>query len=119
MDRVKLLMTQFATTNLQRNVLLFVQPFAQRVDYAREELIHGFSQMVTSRRHRWKLASRELVSYSPLEILARGYAVVTHEPTGKILLSPDAVHRGEWLSIRLSRGNVRATVEETNAGEKQ
>jgi exodeoxyribonuclease VII large subunit len=118
-ERVRLLMSQFAAENLERNVRLFVQPLSQRADYAREELIQGFREMVTARRHRCTLASRELVSYSPLDILARGYAVVTHEPTGKILLSPDPVHRGERLSIRLSRGRIRATVEETNAGEKQ
>ncbi|MGA2639607.1 MAG: exodeoxyribonuclease VII large subunit [Spirochaetia bacterium] len=119
LERVRLLMTQFALANLERNVRLFVQPISQRADYAREELIQRFRNLVTVRRHRCTLASRELVSYSPLEILARGYAVVTHEPTGKILLSPEAVRRGERLSIRLSRGSVRATVEDTHAGEKQ
>ncbi len=118
-ERVRLLMSPFASTNLERSVRLFIQPFSQRTDDAREELLRGFREMVTARRHRCALASRELVSYSPLEILARGYAVVTHEPTGKVLLSPDPVHRGERLSIRLSRGAIRATVEDTHAGEKQ
>jgi exodeoxyribonuclease VII large subunit len=118
-ERVRLLMAQFAAENLERNVRLFLQPLSQRADYARDEIMQGFRDTVTSRRHRWALASRELASYSPLEILARGYAVVTHEPTGKILLSPETVHRGEQLSIRLSRGGIRATVEETHAGEKQ
>ena len=44
---------------------------------ADEELVQGFRQIVLSRRHRSALASRELASYSPLEILGRGYAVVT------------------------------------------
>jgi exodeoxyribonuclease VII large subunit len=118
-ERVRLLMAQFVAENLERNVRLFLQPLSQRADYARDEIMQGFRDTVTSRRHRWALASRELASYSPLEILARGYAVVTHEPTGKILLSPETVHRGEQLSIRLSRGGIRATVEETHAGEKQ
>ena len=118
-ERVRLLMAQFAAENLERNVRLFVQPLSQRADYAREELLQEFREMVTARRHRCTLASRELASYSPLAILARGYAVVTHEPTGKILLSPDPVNRGEGLAIRLSRGRIRATVEETDAGEKQ
>jgi exodeoxyribonuclease VII large subunit len=118
-ERVRLLMAQFAAENLARNVRLFVRPLSQTADYAREELMQGFREMVRALRHRTALASRELASYSPLEILARGYAVVTHEPTGKILLSPAHVQRGELLSIRLSRGGIRATVEDTNAGEKQ
>jgi exodeoxyribonuclease VII large subunit len=119
MERVRLLMTQFASSNLERNVRLFLQPFSQRVDYAREELIQGLREIVTIRRHRCALASRELLSYSPLQILARGYAVVTHMLTGKVLLSPEPVHRGEQLSIRLSRGRIRAMVEDTDAGESK
>src|SRR5208337_2220949 len=118
-ERVRLLMTQFALANLERNVRIFVQPFSQRADYAREELIQRFRNLVTVRRHRCTLASRELISYSPLQILARGYALVTHEPTGKILVSAEPVRRGDLLSIRLSRGDVRATVEDTHAGENQ
>jgi exodeoxyribonuclease VII large subunit len=118
-ERVRLLMGQFAAESLERNVRLFVQPLSQRTDLAREELLQGLKEMLTSRRHRCSLASRELVSYSPVEILARGYAVVTHEPTGKILVSSDAANRGDRVSIRLSRGRIRATVEETHAGEKQ
>jgi exodeoxyribonuclease VII large subunit len=118
-ERVRLLMGQFAAESLERNVRLFVQPLSQRTDLAREELLQGFREMLTARRHRCSLASRELVSYSPLEILARGYAVVTHEPTGKILLASDIANRGDRLSIRLSRGRIRAIVEETHAGEKQ
>jgi exodeoxyribonuclease VII large subunit len=118
-ERARLLMGQFAAESLERNVRLFVQPLSQRTDLAREELLQGLKEMLTARRHRCSLASRELVSYSPLEILARGYAVVTHEQTGKILRSSDGANRGDRVSIRLSRGRIRATVEETHAGEKQ
>jgi exodeoxyribonuclease VII large subunit len=118
-ERVRLLMAQFAAENLERNVRLFLQPLSQGADFAREELLQGFRQLLMSRRHRWALASRELASYSPLEILARGYAVVTQEQTGQVLLSPDPVRPGERLSIRLSRGGIRATVEDTHASEKQ
>src|SRR5208337_2360491 len=70
-ERVRLLMTPFAPANLERNVRLFVQPFSQRADDAREELMQGLRQILTDRRHRCALASRELASYSPLAILAR------------------------------------------------
>jgi exodeoxyribonuclease VII large subunit len=118
-ERVRLLMSQFVAETLLRNVRQFLQPLSQRADDAREELVQGLRETVTGRRHRWTLASRELSSYSPLDILSRGYAVVTHEPTGRILLSAEPAARGEKLSIRLSRGSIRATVEETHAGEKQ
>jgi exodeoxyribonuclease VII large subunit len=118
-ERARLLMGQFAAENLERNVRLFFQPLSQRLDDARMELLLGFREMATARRHRFTLASRELASSSPLAILARGYAVVTRELTGKTLLSPDNVKLGERLSIMLSRGGIRANVEEIRAGEKQ
>jgi exodeoxyribonuclease VII large subunit len=118
-ERARMLMGQFAADNLERTVRLFFQPLSQRLDDAREDLLLGFRGMVTARRHRLTLASRELASSSPLAILARGYAVVTRELTGATVLSADEVNVGERLSIRLSRGGIRANVEEIHAGEKQ
>jgi exodeoxyribonuclease VII large subunit len=115
MERVRLLAAPFAAENLERNLRLLVQPVSQRVDDAREELFSAFRDLLTVKRHRLELSSMELGSYSPLDILARGYAVVTHDPTGRILLSPDPAHRGDSLSIRLSKGAIRATVEDTHA----
>jgi exodeoxyribonuclease VII large subunit len=119
LEKIRLLLGQFAPETLMRNVRIFLQPMEQRADYAREELLQGFRDLVTSRSHRRELAARELASYSPLAILARGYAVVTHERTGSILRSPEKVRRGDAVSIRLARGDMRATVEETHGVEKQ
>ena len=69
--------------------------------------------------HQVELAARELSSYSPLAVLERGYAVVTHERSGQVLLSPDGVQAGDAVSVRLARGGMRATVEESHGVEKQ
>lgn len=116
MEKVGLLLGQFAPDNLERNVRIYLQPLSQRADFAREELAQGFRQMASTRRHRFALASRELASYSPLAILQRGYAVVTHDRTRSILLSAEQARRGDAVSIRLAHGGVRATVEETHDG---
>jgi exodeoxyribonuclease VII large subunit len=119
LEKIRLLLGQFAPENLERNVRVFLQPLAQRADYAREELIQRFREMLVDRRHRFELGSRELASYSPLAILSRGYAVVTHEPTKRILLSPENVRRGDPVSITLAQGGMRAAVEEIHAVQKQ
>jgi len=118
-ERVRALLEQFSPSNLERNVRIFLQPMAQRADDARDELVRGITDSVTSRRHRFELAAREMASYSPLSILERGYAVVTSERTRRVLLSSDEAMKGDALSIRLARGRIRAAVEETHAGEKQ
>jgi exodeoxyribonuclease VII large subunit len=117
LEKARLLLTMFAGGNRERNVLAYVQPLSQRLDYAREELAQGFRERVVGARHRFALASRELASYSPLAILDRGYAVVTHEPSRRVLTRSDQARRGDPVSIRLARGGVRAIVEETHAGE--
>jgi len=118
LERVRLLLSPFRQETLLRNVQVYLQPLVQRADDAREDLLQGLKGIVLSRRHRHELASRELASYSPLSILSRGYAVVTHERTGKVLLSAEAVRPGDGVSIRLAQGGARAVVEETHAGEK-
>jgi exodeoxyribonuclease VII large subunit len=119
LERIRLLLGQFAPETLMRNVRIFLQPISQRADYGREELLQGFRDLLSDRSHRLSLAARELSSYSPLAILERGYAVVTHERTGKVLLSPSPVQHGDAVSIRLARGGMRATVEESHGIEKQ
>jgi exodeoxyribonuclease VII large subunit len=118
LEKIRLLLGQFVAENLERNVRIFLQPLAQRLDYAADALLQGFRNMSLSCRHRLELASRELASYSPLAILQRGYAVVTHERTRAILLSAQTVRQGDSLSIKLSEGGLRATVEDTHAVEK-
>jgi len=117
-ERVRLLLGHFAASNLERNVRIFLQPLAQRVDDVRDELAQGIRERVLGRRHRYELAARELVSYSPLSVLERGYAVVTLDRTGSTLVSADGVRRGDGVEIRLARGGLRATVEEAHAGKE-
>jgi exodeoxyribonuclease VII large subunit len=119
LERIRMLLGQFVPETLMRNVRIFLQPMSQRVDDAREEIIQGYGDILRGMTHRMQLASRELRSCSPLAILERGYAVVTHERTGKVLLSPEGVLEGDSVSVRLARGGVRATVEEAHGVEKQ
>lgn len=118
LERIRLLLGQFTAENLERNVRMFLQPYLQRLDDAREGIGLGFTSGLSEARHRYELASRELASYSPLAVLQRGYAVVTHEKTRTVLLSAQGVSAGDALDIRLAHGGMSAMVEETHAGEK-
>ena len=65
-------------------------------------------------RSRTDLAIRALHTVSPLATLDRGYAIVTRIPGGELLRSADQVAGGDRIEARLSRGRVRARVEETD-----
>jgi exodeoxyribonuclease VII large subunit len=118
LDRVRLLLSQFTAANLARTVATYLQPLFQRFDDARDAMARAMQDTLRDRNHRLALASRELASCSPLDILNRGYAVVVLEHTRRVLTSPERVKKGDSLKIRLARGGLRATTEETYAGEE-
>jgi exodeoxyribonuclease VII large subunit len=53
-----------------------------------------------------------LQALSPLAVLARGYAIALHEPTGRALLRASDARSGDTLRLRLHDGQLRARVEE-------
>jgi exodeoxyribonuclease VII large subunit len=118
LDRVRLLLSQFTAANLARTVATYLQPLFQRFDDARDAMARAMHDTLRDRTHRLALASRELASCSPLDILNRGYAVVVLERTRRVLTSPDRVKKGDGLKVRLARGGLRAITEETYAAEK-
>ena len=115
-----MLMSQFAEENLERNVRLFFQPLSQRLDDAREDLLLGLRQMVISPAApvRACLPGARLLfaAFNPCKGVRRG-----HQRADRRSRSSPRNRRqsGEHLSIRLSRGGIRANVEEIHAGEKQ
>jgi exodeoxyribonuclease VII large subunit len=57
-----------------------------------------------------QLAAR-LAALSPLEILARGYAIALHEPTGKALVRAQDARAGDLVQLRLHDGTLNTRVE--------
>ena len=86
-DRIRLQLSQFSPDNLVRNFQIYVQPYALQVEEAREELKLTMERTLVPLRHRLDLVSQIIRSNSPLSVLERGYAVVSSEVSGKVLLS--------------------------------
>ncbi len=97
---------------MERHLRYFLQPTVLRVDDARQELADGLQALLRDHRHRLELLAEAVQASSPLGILARGYAVVVQERTGKALLSPAGLKPEEMLQIRLHRGALRAAMKE-------
>jgi len=62
-----------------------------------------------AKRRLLQAAALTLDERSPLRILERGYAIA-YDGAGKVLRSPEQVELGEDISVRLTRGEVGATV---------
>jgi exodeoxyribonuclease VII large subunit len=112
LERLRLALRQFEPEALERHLRFFLQPTVLRVDDARQQLADGLQARLRDFRHGLELLAESVQASSPLGILARGYAVVVQERTGKALLSPAGLKEGEDLSIRLHRGALRAGVKE-------
>jgi exodeoxyribonuclease VII large subunit len=118
LEKARLLMAHFSADNLERNFRLFAGPFTLRLEDARQSLVDAMKSAAIGVRHRLELCAHGLASCSPLEILRRGYSVVTHAASGKVLLGTEGVHRDDRISVRLSHGGLDAEVKELYGIEK-
>ena len=58
-------------------------------------------------------AAKRLNALSPLNVLDRGYSITTSRKTGKAVTSSKEVKKGDAVRIRLAKGQLDATVDET------
>jgi exodeoxyribonuclease VII large subunit len=93
-----------------------LQTDQQRVD----EMSH---RIETSIRHRLELSllrvqalDQRLIALSPLEVMKRGYAVVSHSRDRKIVDSVKKVKRGDELKIRVVDGSFKVDVTNKSDG---
>jgi exodeoxyribonuclease VII large subunit len=112
LERIRLLLSQFTPENLVRNFQIYVQPYALQVEEDRDQLVLSMERLLVPCRHRLDLLSQALKSNSPLAVLERGYAVVSSERTGQVLLSSRQIDTAETVKIRLHQGRLRAEVKE-------
>lgn len=89
-----------------------MQPHLLRYDDAKETLERGFKETLTQAVHRLEVISKELQAHSPLNVLKRGFSVVSHVPTGKIVRSSSQVKEGDALDIKLYSGKLLAEVRD-------
>lgn len=67
-------------------------------------------QYLDRRHQQLALLSSQLEALSPLQVLLRGYAIVSDRTSGAVVSSVEQVEQGTELSIRLFRGEVTAVV---------
>ena len=72
-------------------------------------LVAAETQNITRKNQQYIAAVSKLDAMSPLKVLARGYAM-TQNSDGDVIRSVKQVEVGERLTVRLSDGNLSATV---------
>ncbi|HHV60443.1 MAG TPA: exodeoxyribonuclease VII large subunit [Clostridiaceae bacterium] len=102
-----------------KNSRVFRQPY-DRIYQERMRL-----DMLDKYMHKALLLNKEKISsvlgtligrlnaLSPLSVLARGYSIVRHSDSGRIIMSAKGVQKGESLEISVADGKINCTVENT------
>ncbi|MDR2101986.1 MAG: exodeoxyribonuclease VII large subunit [Treponema sp.] len=117
-ERARLLLKPFSLEDMEYRFRAILQPRLVRLDDAKEELLDGLSERVALLRRRLELAQRSLEAGSPRSILERGFSVVIHEKTGKVLRRAGETKTGDTLIIRPLRGTITVKTETLTDGEE-
>ncbi|HEY3312962.1 MAG TPA: exodeoxyribonuclease VII large subunit [Anaerolineales bacterium] len=90
-----------------------LQTESQRLDEISNRMARGLSQRLALDSARLSGISHRLESLSPLGVIRRGYAVVTRQMDGRIVMDANQVTRGETLDVRLAKGSLEVEVRKS------
>lgn len=82
----------------------------QELAHLRKDLKRQVSMLIERKRNRTERAKAGLSAYSPVNVLERGYAIVS-DSKGQIVRRADNVSPGEVVDVKVSRGEFRARRE--------
>jgi exodeoxyribonuclease VII large subunit len=113
LERIRLLSRPFSLEDLEYRFRSILQPRLQRLDDAKEELVHSLGEKTAELWRRLELARGVLEAGSPLAALERGFSVTVNERTGKVVRRAEEARAGDRLSIRPLEGTIGVVVEDT------
>ena len=90
----------------------------QRLDETSNKMQDAVSHDLVLRRERVRSLAAQLNAYNPLNVLARGYAVVRKAASGEVVRSVSQVTADEQLTIRVSDGEFDTTVGARHSPER-
>lgn len=87
------------------------------LDHAQDRLLAAMDRVIAAKRQGFVRLASSLDAMSPLSVLSRGYAIASDEE-GNVIKSAAELSRGQRISLRLSSGSAKCTVEQLNKGEE-
>jgi exodeoxyribonuclease VII large subunit len=90
-----------------------IQTLSERQNDLMARLVRRMQSQIDLRKQKLAGTAKSLHALSPLNVLDRGYSIATSKKTGKALTSNKQVKKGDAVRIRLAKGQVDATVDET------
>jgi len=96
-----------------------LQNLRQQVDELSQTGALGLRHLLALRRAQLDGLVGRLATLSPFATLERGYAIVRHGETGRVVTSVEQVAAGQPLAVRVRDGEFGVTVSETQRGRKR
>ncbi len=87
-----------------------LQSAYQRLDDLARRLLIAQTHHLETVRMYLRGRERQLLALNPLDVLERGYALVTRRADGQVVSSCQSVHAGEALNVRVWDGEFEAAV---------
>ncbi len=98
---------QISQRPVLRSPLASFQQRRKALELLENRLISSENRQISKHRQRFVANVSKLDAMSPLKVLSRGYAMATLGD-GTVLHSPEQVHPGDHLTIRLHEGEIQA-----------
>ncbi len=112
-ERLRLHLGQYKERYFAESLQNVVRIKQIRLDEAEFLMKNEIQHILRTLKERINIRKETLAATSPLEVLRRGYAMVT-DKDGSIIMSPDRVAQNEQIHIQFEEGKITARVEDTN-----
>jgi len=112
LERIHLLLDRFKPENLENSFRQIVQPFMLRLDDGKETLVNQFKNYLTERKHHIQILTTGLSNNSPVEIMKKGYSVVTFKGDGTLVTDSRQLEVNSPVAIRFAAGSATGRIEE-------
>ena len=106
-------LARLATAVMNANPKHRLTILKERYRWKKTELSTTIREILSAYSTKLIVAQRALNAVGPLHTLERGYAIVARQDTGGIVRDAASVSPGTGISVRLARGTLSATVDET------
>ncbi len=101
-------------SRILRNPKALIYDRARRLDELDGHIERAVRRRLKSAGERLSAIACRAEALSPLAVLARGYSVTTRETDGTLIMGADELAIGDRIVTRLSRGQFRGVVTDTN-----
>ena len=110
----------FTPENMELQFRRIEQPFLQKLDFTKQDIIDGLNEKIRNTRLQLENARQTLEHCNPQTIFDRGYSMVV-DSNGTVIRSASEVQVGQELCIKPAIGTIKTLVtkiETKKAGEK-